>query len=83
MYFENLLLFFIIFFLLSSVFIREGFENCDNLVDPLGKHLDGLRKKNNVDQLLGYTPNEHLYHVLEYKSSNPLPVNANFFNNKY
>ena len=38
---------------------------------------------NNVNQLLGYTPNEHLYRIMEFKSSEPLPVNANFFNNKY
>ena len=48
--------------------------------------LDSAQIRGNVvtrAKLLGYTPNEHLYRILEFKSSEPLPVNANFFNNKY
>jgi hypothetical protein len=83
MYFQKLFYVFILFFFLSSVLIREGFENCDNLVYKVGENQQNLKKKNNINQLLGYTKNTHLYRILEFDLTEPMPVNANFFNNEY
>ena len=82
MYFRYLFWFLIIFFILNSV-LYEGFNNCDNFVYHIGKNQKNLKKKNNINQLLGYTKNTHLYRILEFDSTEPFPVNANFFRNKY
>ena len=82
MYFQYLFWIFIIFFVLSSV-SHEGFNNCDNLVYQVRENQQNLKKKNDINQLLGYTKNTHLYRILEFDSTEPFPVNANFFRNKY
>ena len=64
---------YILFFFLSSVLIRENFDNCDNLVYQVGENQKNFKKGNNVNQMLGYTPNTHLYRILEFESS-PLPA---------
>ena len=65
---------------MSSVLI-QNLDNCDNLVYQVGENQKNL-KKNNVDQLLGYTPNTHLYRILEFNLKT-ITCECEFFNNKY
>lgn len=72
-----------IIFILILVFnkdIKESFQNC---IEYAYNNNLQVFKKNQGKMSLGYNPNDYIYKTLLMQSDDPLPVNANFFNNKY
>ena len=61
---------------------RENFDNCKNTPE-IYKKIQEKIKKNNVKQLLGYTPNNYIYKTLIMESDDPLPVNSNYWFHEY
>ena len=45
--------------------------------------LNRIKSQEYLDELRGYTPNDYLYLTENVDIDVPLPVNANFFLNKY
>lgn len=60
--------------------IKETFENC---IEYAYNNNLQVFKNNPAKMSLGYNPNDYIYKTLLMVSDDPLPVNANFFNNKY
>ena len=60
--------------------IKETFENC---IEYAYNNNLQVFKNNPAKMLLGYNPNDYIYKTLLMVSDDPLPVNANFFYNKY
>jgi len=60
--------------------LRENYINCPKLyMDQLNK----IKSQEYLDELRGYTPNDYLYLTENVDIDVPLPVNSNFFLNKY
>tara|TARA_B100000700_G_C14618057_1_gene656851 strand:- start:29 stop:175 length:147 start_codon:yes stop_codon:yes gene_type:complete len=45
--------------------------------------LNRIKSQEYLDELRGYTPNDYLYLTENVVTDEPLPVNVNFFLNKY
>ena len=60
--------------------IKETFKNC---IEYAYNNNLQIFKNNQGKMSLGYNPNDYIYKTLLMVSDDPLPVNANFFNNKY
>lgn len=72
-------LFFILIILFKDKKKIEKFMLCPMEYNEIVNNLE----ENFVDQLRGYTPNDYLYLTENVRGSKPIPVNANFLNNKY
>ena len=78
-----LLLLIILLLCLNKNKLYESYYNCPNNIVNLNHKLQTLLKKSKNNPMRGYTKNEYLYKMEILESKDPLPVNANFFLNKY
>ena len=78
--FFKLIILLLFFMYLFNTDVKETFKNCIEYA-----YYNNLQvfKSNQGKMSLGYHPNDYIYKTLLMKSDDPLPVNANFFNNKY
>ena len=60
--------------------LRESYVNCPKLYND---QLNKIKSQEYLDELRGYTPNDYLYLTENVVTDEPLPVNVNFFLNKY
>ena len=79
MFFKLLMIFLFIIYIFNKD-IKETFENC--IENVYNNNLE-VFKKNQGKMSLGYNSNDYIYKTLIMSSDVPLPVNANFFYNKY
>jgi len=75
-------LFLLIIIIVFTNRIKENFDNCFDCNECYNNRLQDIQKKNKR-QLLGYNPNDYIYKIFLMDSEEPLPVNANFWINKY
>ena len=60
--------------------LRENYVNCPKMYND---QLNRIKSQEYLDELRGYTPNDYLYLTENVITDEPLPVNVNFFLNKY
>ena len=82
MYLKCMFLLVILLLVLKSYISVENFENCSEIQNIYNSRLEYF-KNNKHGLMLGYNPNDYIYKTLMMKSDDPLPVNANYWYNKY
>ena len=78
-----LLLLLLLLLCLNKNKIYETYSNCPNNILHFNHNLQRLFKKSKSYPMRGYTNNDYLYKMEILQSKDPLPINANFFLNKY
>ena len=82
MYLKCMFLLVILLLVLKSYISVENFENCSEIQNIYNSRLEYF-KNNKHGLMLGYNPNDYIYKTLMMESDEPLPVNANYWYNKY
>jgi len=82
MYLKCMFLLVILLLVLKSYISVENFENCSEIQNIYNSRLEYF-KNNKHGLMLGYNPNDYIYKTLMMESDDPLPVNANYWYNKY
>ena len=82
MYLKCMFLLVILLLVLKSYISVENFENCSEIQNIYNSRLEYF-KNNKHGLMMGYNPNDYIYKTLIMKSDDPLPVNANYWYNKY
>ena len=82
MYLKYVFLLIILLLVLKSYISVENFDNCSEIQNIYNSRLEYF-KNNKYGLMLGYNPNDYIYKTLMMKSDDPLPVNANYWYNKY
>ena len=80
MYLKCIFLLVILLLVLKSSI--EGYDNCSEIQNIYNSRLEYF-KNNKHGLMIGYNPNDYIYKTLMWKSEDPLPVNANYWYNKY
>ena len=80
MYLKCIFLLVILLLVLKSSI--EGYDNCSEIQNIYNSRLEYF-KNNKHGLMLGYNPNDYIYKTLMMESDDPLPVNANYWYNKY
>ena len=80
MYLKCMFLLVILLLVLKSSI--EGYDNCSEIQNIYNSRLEYF-KNNKHGLMLGYNPNDYIYKTLMMESDDPLPVNANYWYNKY
>ena len=63
--------------------LRESYVNYISCPKMYNDQLNKIKSQEYLDELRGYTPNDYLYLTENVVTDEPLPVNVNFFLNKY
>ena len=82
MYLKYVFLLVILLLVLKSYISVENFENCSEIQNIYNSRLEYF-KNNKHGLMMGYNPNDYIYKTLMMESDEPLPVNANYWYNKY
>ena len=82
MYLKCMFLLVILLLVLKSYISVENFENCSEIQNIYNSRLEYF-KNNKHGLMMGYNPNDYIYKTLMMESDDPLPVNANYWYNKY
>ena len=82
MYLKCMFLLVILLLVLKSYISVENFDNCSEIQNIYNSRLEYF-KNNKHGLMLGYNPNDYIYKTLMMESDDPLPVNANYWYNKY
>ena len=72
---ELCLILIIVIFLYTLSNFKESFMNCPKMYEKINHKL--LEK--HIPSLRGFTNNEYIYLTEYYKSKEPMPINAGFF----
>ena len=80
MYLKCIFLLVILLLVLKSSI--EGYDNCSEIQNIYNSRLEYF-KNNKHGLMMGYNPNDYIYKTLMMESDEPLPVNANYWYNKY
>ena len=81
MYLKCVFVIVILLLVLKFYISVEGYDNCSEIQNIYNSRLEYI-KNNKHELMMGYNPNGYIYKSLMNKSGVPLPVNANYWNNK-